>query len=510
MDFMRVLREVYGNSLDGIVVADPETHIQEVNAAYEEMTGYSRSEMLGLKTNFLKSGLTPVTTYQEMWQQLNSVGKWVGELINRRKDGSLWYSYLSITRVLDEQGQVSAYVGIARDVSQRRKLEEQLAQNLMELQEARDQADAHSHLLRSILEAVGEGIIMVDNRGTCAAANHLMGELLGMKPEEVQGCSIHHLKQAAAQVFQEPDAMDWKPGRQDADRIMLTTRGEPKRVFQQFSAPVERESGGQIGQLYVYRDVTREAELDQMKTDFTALVAHELRTPMTSIKGALGLLLGGAGGELSDDAREMLEIALHNTERLVRLVNDILDVTRLESGKMVMKRSPLDVSRIAKQAAAELDAFAGERGVRVELELAPNLPRVIADADRIEQVVVNLLSNAIKFSDSGTTVTVRTRQDGRQVWIQVADQGPGIPKDELGRIFEKFHRGPGTRKTQGTGLGLAICKDIVEAHGGRIWAESEPGAGSVFTVTLPLEAACQGALGWVVEAAGVQPQVGEA
>lgn len=351
MEYTRVLREVYQHSLDGIVITDPETRIRDVNAAYEALTGYSRAELIGLKTNFLKSGLTPETTYQEMWQQLNEKGKWAGELVNRRKDGSLWYCYLSITRILDEQGQVAAYAGIARDVTQ-------------------------------------------------------------------------------------------------------------------------------------YR------EQERLTAEFAAAVAHELRTPMTSIKGALGLLLGGAAGPLSADAREILEIALHNSDRLVRLVNDILDVTRLETGRMAMKREPVEVSQVVQRAAAELAAYASERGVNVTLDLAPGLPQAMADPDRLEQVLVNLLSNAIKFSESGTTVTVRTRRRRGQLWVQVIDQGRGIPRDQLHRVFEKFHRveSPGFRRIPGTGLGLAICKEIVEAHGGRIWAESELGKGSVFTFTLPVEA----------------------
>lgn len=494
MDFMTLLREVYWHSLDGIVISDPNTIIRDVNSAYETITGYSRDEMIGQKTNFIKSGLTPRSTYDQMWRQLRSDGKWVGEMINRRRDGSLWYSFLSITRVLNADGEVAAYVGIARDVTHRKEMEQQLRQNLLEIQAARAQADATAGRLRSILESVEEAIIMVDNRGVCVTANHLVPSVLKMEADQVLGRSIQELQEAAGSVFQGEGALQWAseegpaPAEAGASRV-LETREEHPRVFREFSAPVRGEGGRITGRIYVYRDITRETEVDRMKTEFIATVSHELRTPMTSIKGSLGLVLGGIAGQLPAEARDLLEIAQNNTDRLIRLINDILDISRIEAGKMEIKRAPLSVADAVQRAVAELASFAGQRGIQVSLKLAPDLPRAMADPDRLQQVLVNLLSNAIKFSDGGTTVTIATGLEGEQVWVQVADQGPGIPQEQLRQIFEKFHRvdNASTRKTGGTGLGLAICKAIVAEHGGRIWAESELGRGTAFTFTLPVE-----------------------
>ncbi|HWI61371.1 MAG TPA: PAS domain S-box protein, partial [Symbiobacteriaceae bacterium] len=180
MDFTTILRSVYWNSLDGIVISDKDTNITDVNPAYEELTGYTRSELVGQRTNVIKSGLTPRSVFDEMWEQIRARGKWVGEIINRRKDGALWYSYLSITRITDEAGEVAGYVGIARDITRRKEMEQQLRQNLVEIQAARETADATANRLRSILEAAGEAIIMVDNRGICVVANHRVGSVLGI------------------------------------------------------------------------------------------------------------------------------------------------------------------------------------------------------------------------------------------------------------------------------------------------------------------------------------------
>ncbi|MDF2627430.1 MAG: two-component hybrid sensor and regulator [Symbiobacteriaceae bacterium] len=496
MNFTKILHSVYRNSLDGIVISNKETIITDVNPAYEELTGYSRDELVGQRTNVVKSGLTPRVVFDEMWEQLRTRGKWVGEIINRRKDGALWHSYLSITRIVDDAGEVVAYVGIARDITRRKEMEQQLRQNLLEIQAAREAADATANRLRAILESAGEAIVMVDNRGLCVMANHQVGNVLGISAERCIGQSVHELHSHATRVFRGGCALEWNPGPEGTPPVEIKTRTvetreDQPRVFHEFSAPVQDELGRVIGRIYVYRDVTKETEVDRMKSEFIATVSHELRTPMTSIKGSLGLVLGGIAGALPEDAKELLGIAQNNTDRLIRLINDILDISRIEAGKMEIKRAPLSVVDSVHRAIRELEGFATQRDIVLKAELPDDLPRAIADYDRLQQVLVNLLSNAIKFSDMHSRVVVSAGLDEDQIWVKVLDQGAGIPKEHLSSIFEKFHRvdNASTRKTGGTGLGLAICRAIVEEHGGRIWVDSELGKGSAFTFTLPVEAA---------------------
>jgi PAS domain S-box-containing protein len=496
LNFTKILHSVYGNSLDGIVISNKDTMITDVNPAYEELTGYSREELVGQRTNVVKSGLTPRTIFDEMWEQLRARGKWVGEIINRRKDGALWYSYLSITQIKDDQGEVVAYVGIARDITRRKEMEQQLRQNLLEIQAAREAADATANRLRAILESAGEAIIMVDNRGLCVTANHQVGSVLGISAERCIGQSVHELHSHATRVFRGGGALEWTPGPDgtppiEINTLTVETREDQPRVFHEFSAPVQDEVGRVIGRIYVYRDITKETEVDRMKSEFIATVSHELRTPMTSIKGSLGLVLGGIAGALPEDAKELLGIAQNNTDRLIRLINDILDISRIEAGKMEIKRAPLSVADSVHRAIRELEGFATQRSIILTADLPDDLPRAVADYDRLQQVLVNLLSNAIKFSDLHSNVLVTAGLDEDQIWVRVADQGAGIPKEHLASIFEKFHRvdNASTRKTGGTGLGLAICRAIVEEHGGRIWVDSEMGKGSAFTFTLPVEAA---------------------
>ena len=489
-----MLQNVFKNSLDGVVITDRNTVITDVNPAYEQITGYSRAELVGQKPTLIKSGLTPPETFQEMWAGLETQGRWVGELINQHKNGATWHSYLSITRVLGDDGQVAAYVGIARDVTRRKEMERQLRFHLVEMEGAREQADRQANRLRSIIESVGEAILMVDNRGVCVMANQASGAVLGMAAGQTVGRSIHELRAMAGRVFPQGGALMWNPAPGGGPPVELQTRilethEEPHRVYHEFSAPVQDDAGRVMGRIYVYRDITKETEVDRMKSEFIATVSHELRTPMTSIKGSLGLLLGGVTGPLTDEARELLQIAQNNSDRLIRLINDILDISRIEAGKMEIRRGPVSMADAVQRSVRELQGFADERQIRVTTVMPGNLPRVIADSDRLQQVLVNLLSNALKFSPPGSTVTVTAGHDPTEVWVRVEDTGPGIPLEHREAIFDKFHRvdSASTRRTGGTGLGLAICRAIVTEHGGQIWVESEVGRGSAFTFTLPAE-----------------------
>ena len=232
-------------------------------------------------------------------------------------------------------------------------------------------------------------------------------------------------------------------------------------------------------------DVSRYRRVERLKDEFVSVVSHELRTPLTSIRGALGLVAGGVTGPLSDKSQRMLDIAVANTDRLVRLINDILDIERMESGKLTLDRQACSASDLAAQAVGEMRAMADQ--ARVGLSVAARDDRVLVDRDRIIQTLTNLLSNAIKFSPQGSTVWLTAEPDGDQMRFVVRDEGRGIPADKLEAIFGRFQQvdSSDARQKGGSGLGLAICRSIVQQHGGRIWVQSTIGQGSTFTFTLP-------------------------
>ncbi len=247
------------------------------------------------------------------------------------------------------------------------------------------------------------------------------------------------------------------------------------------------ELGGQMRFLAVVRDVTERRQVDQMKTEFVSTVSHELRTPLTSIAGSLGLIAGGAAGELPERAHRLVEIAQANSARLIRLINDILDIEKIESGRMTFNVQALPLARLLPQAVEAIRPFAATHEVTLELGEVPADAVVLADEDRLLQVVTNLLSNAAKWSPRGGTVPVSVTPLGRYVRISVADEGPGITEEFRPRIFGKFAQADSsdTRQKGGTGLGLSIVREIVERLGGTVGFDSVPGDGTVFHVDLP-------------------------
>jgi signal transduction histidine kinase len=235
------------------------------------------------------------------------------------------------------------------------------------------------------------------------------------------------------------------------------------------------------------RDIAARKAVDRMKSEFIATVSHELRTPLTSIRGSLALLLGPFGNGLAGQTRSLLEMAHRNTERLIALVNDILDVERIEGGRLEFSFQPVDLVTLAREAVEANQGFAAERGVTLRLTHAPDHLQVMGDSGRFLQAMANLLSNAAKFSDRGTEVVVELAREQDAARVIVRDTGLGIPGDFYARVFQKFAQADSgdTRAQGGTGLGLSICKAIVERHGGRIGFESQPGATSFF-FTIPL------------------------
>jgi len=253
----------------------------------------------------------------------------------------------------------------------------------------------------------------------------------------------------------------------------------------EYAAGAIVDHGDKGGVVVTFRDVTERRAVEQLKSEFVSTVSHELRTPLTSIRGALGLLSSGMLGPIAAKGHRMLEIAVTNTDRLVRLINDILDLERIESGRVELTRAPVDAQAVLVQATEGLQAIAEEAGVRIVVK--PGAGTLWGDSDRIIQTLTNLLGNAIKFSPRQTTVIVSGRAEEGDFVFCVADEGRGVPAEKLQTIFERFSQvdTSDSRNKGGSGLGLAICQSIVTAHGGRIWAEKNDPAGSRFQFTIP-------------------------
>ncbi len=343
--------------------------------------------------------------------------------------------------------------------------------------------------LEALIEASDAAILMVSG-DKVAHVNRAMAELLGLPQEVVVGTSMDKINRVLSRSLTDPQALAVQSSALQSGGGPLHDRVEfefPRKLTCQRTVATVRDQAGEVlGHLLLYRDVTREAEAEAAKSEFVAIVSHELRTPLTSVKTSLRLLFEGAAGTVNQQMRGLLEIALRNLDRLIRLVNDLLDLSRIEGGTVTTKLSPVSARETTSLAVEAVRGFADVRAVVLDWEPGADALLVTADADRLEQVIVNLLSNAIKFSPENAHVRLRWWATGKFAVLEVSDEGPGIPADQLETVFEKFRQleKSATRVHGGAGLGLAISRSIIGTFGGDLWAESEEGQGSRFFVRL--------------------------
>ena len=367
------------------------------------------------------------------------------------------------------------------------KLFSTIEQQRGELAVQHDKVVAERSQLASLIEASQAAILMVSD-GKVAHANTVMAELLGLPVEVIVGAPMERVNQALKRSLADPSALAPQTeallqGQQlFRDRVELVF---PRQLIcQRTVAPVRGPDGDVQGHVLIYRDVTAEAEAEAAKDEFVSTVSHELRTPLTSVKTSLSLLGKGVAGEVTEEMQEFLGIALRNLERLIRLVDDLLDLSRIESGRLVTNVEPVVLARVVTSAVDAVRGFAEAREIRLEVTEGEPVT-VTADGDRLEQVIVNLLSNAVKFSPTGGRVGLGWwLEDGRAV-LEVSDEGPGIPAAELDAVFERFRQlGEPSTRMGGVGLGLAISRKIIEQFGGALWVESDEGEGARFYVRL--------------------------
>jgi PAS domain S-box-containing protein len=370
----------------------------------------------------------------------------------------------------------------------------------------RDQAERLGDMLRTqhvetsrsqaILEAVADGVLVTDVSGKITLFNASAEQILGLDRDRILGQSLDHfigLFGKAAQSWMltirtwSEDPTTYEPGDTYAEQIVLDNR----RVVSVHLSPV-RLRNDFLGTVSIFRDITHQVEVDRLKSEFVATVSHELRTPMTSIKGYVEILLMGAAGDMSPQQVHFLEIVRSNTERLAVLVNDLLDVSRIEAGRVILSMQAVDLREVTEDVITTISRRMQEenRPMNIEMDIPPDLPRVWGDPERVRQILDNLVENSYQYTDEGGTIRLRMHPEGEMMQIDVIDNGIGIDPDEQKRVFERFYRGedPLVLATSGTGLGLSIVNYLVEMHNGRIWLESNGvrGDGSVFSFTLPL------------------------
>jgi PAS domain S-box-containing protein len=348
---------------------------------------------------------------------------------------------------------------------------------------------------QAILESIADGVVVNNPQGQVILMNSAAEQILSRFRHDLVTTDVRHLIEA----FDDPERtsalavieeMLSKASTPSQIRVSSATLEMNSRVINAHMAPVIARHDEFLGIVTIFRDITKEVEADRAKSEFISTVSHELRTPMTAIKGYTDLLFAGAVGPLSDNQKHFLNVIKNNTGRLIALINDLLDISRIETGRVRFEPAPVKLGEIVSGVVEAMAARAQERGLTLTYEVDAGLPEVMGDRDRLFQVLTNLVGNAINYTPTGS-VTVEATNVGMAVQVSVRDTGVGIDPADIGRIFDRFYRSddPVVQEASGTGLGLPIVKMFVEMHGGRVWVDSEKGQGSTFTFILPVPGA---------------------
>ncbi len=354
--------------------------------------------------------------------------------------------------------------------------------------------------MTAIVNSIAEGLILVDSDNRVLHINPAAERLLNISPDNIdkditeiiQNDELIHIFEEDQRQILQHKPTDQIPSKNEGLNLIsevTLARYDEKLVLRIIASPFLNENGLILGTVYLFDDITREKEIDQMKSDFISLVSHELRTPLTSIIGFVSFILDGKAGAINDRQRNSLARVQRQSKRLAALINDLLDISRIESGRIQMDQAPISLLEIVTQRIEEIRPQADEKSIRLALTAPESAPNILGDEARMGQVFTNLVGNAIKFTPDNGEVNVKIEADGNLLHVEVIDTGPGIPPEERQKIFDKFYQlsDISTRQQGGSGLGLSISKSIVEAHGGKLWIDDgNQGKGSNFQFVLPL------------------------
>lgn len=495
------LRTIFTGAPVGISLVDAEGRYVAVNPARQQMLGYSEAELVG--RSYLDVTHPDDVPYDEAINaEARELGKDRYQLEKRflRKDGSVIWSRITVSVVRDDRGEIEYSVSVAEDITKQKAAQEELERLYRLERMTRSDLEQLAAERSAILRQIAEGIIIADSTGAITFVNEAARAIhgvavLGVGPDEY--AEQYHLRTTDGRPYPSRDLPlaravlhgetvvggQWRVHRPDG--IQVVAEGS--------AAPVIGEDGQRLGAVLTIRDITAEYDLERQKDEFLSAAAHDLRTPLTTIKGRIQLLRKRAGRGDGPDTKHLVEELSRidaSAGRMMSLINELLDVANIQIGRTLkLNREPTDLVALARAVAAEHYPESELHPVSLETKVLELIGRW--DQVRLERMLSNLISNAIKYSPDGgeVTVTVGCEEDNRWAVLAVRDQGVGIPAADLPHIFERFRRGGNVSgKISGTGIGLAAVRRIVEEHGGSISVESREGQGTTFIVRLPLSA----------------------
>jgi PAS domain S-box-containing protein len=478
-------RGVVENSLGFVFTCSMEGRLTSLNAFTAETLGYSAGALTGRFVAELLDA-AGLAAFQDSLHVLETNDEWQGALVLRRSDG-VYRRIACRSRRMELPAERPFILIHGTDVTEQHEAEQALLMATRQRQ--------------LILESVGDGIYGIDLEGRLSFINQAGAGALGYTPEQLTGRDllevIHHSDADGTPYSKSTDPIRQAMRRSESIRMRdeVFWRSDGTAFPVEYSANPLLENGAISGMVVAFQDISERRRLERMKDEFISTVSHELRTPLTSLRASLGLISSGTLDKRPEKQRQMVDMAIGNSDRLIRLVNDILDFEKVQKGKLSFDPQPLVAIDLLRRAADV--AYAAATLANITLRINGPGVKVMADEERILQVLNELVTNAIRFSAPDTTIRLSAQPRGSndpaspEVCFTVEDQGQGIAEEKLERIFDRFQQGDSSdsRALGGTGLGLALCRSIVEQQGGRIWAESSLGCGSRFRFTLPSAAA---------------------
>lgn len=461
---------IIGSTLEGVII--------DWNKGAERIYGYREEEIKGRHVSILapkgreneSMGLIKKVANGEKIEHLES--------IRIKKDGRPVYLSLTISPIYDANGNMVGASAIGRDITERKEMENKLQDTAKEWE--------------ATFNSISDLVSIHDKNSKLLRVNKAYADFFKMKPEEVVGQYCYSVVHGADEPCLDCPHQNTVKSKK-ASRLEYFEK-RFNLYLEVSTSPILDKNNEVVGTVHIIKDISERKRIEQklkeaaeLKSHFTSMVSHELRTPLTAIKESISIVADGTAGGLNEEQKDFLDMSKKNVDRLARLINDVLDYQKLESGKLEFHMQDNDMNEIIRETAAAMLAVAKEKGLEIILNLDDNLPLLKCDRDKIIQVLSNLISNAIKFTESGG-ITIISEKKENVVELKVKDTGVGIKNEDLSRLFRAFEQlAQGKeRKTGSTGLGLAISKEIIDKHRGKIWAESEFGKGTIFHVILPI------------------------
>ena len=529
---LRKLTRVVEQSNSSIVITDLEGRIEYVNPTFTRVTGYTAEEAIGKNPRILKSGKHPTEFYVAMWDELKRKGVWRGEIINRKKNGELYWEFSAMFALKDDDGNVTHYAAAKQDITRRKE-----AEHALEIQHKQEEIlneilhigfedlpleEQLEHILAVLfscpwlpLSPRGGIFLMDDETGVLrlAAQRNLLMAVRTMCAQVAMGqclCGIAALTretQFAADIDHRHENQYEGMKAHGHYNVPILRGGTTIGVLVLYLPAGHKKNANELSFLETvahtlatvierkqYETALAEArdralEASRLKSRLLANVSHELRTPLGAIMGYSEILHDGLMGELTEEQKNILMKITDSSVYLTDLVTDLLDQAQIEAGKVILKIEPFEVAEMVERVRDKVSRLAEKKGIALYTEIADDVPDVLSgDSKRLTQVLVNLVNNALKFTETGS-VSIHIKRQGAAHWaLSVSDTGPGIPIEAQSFIFDSFRQvdDSSTRRHGGAGLGLSIVKQLVTVMGGVVNVESRLGEGSTFTVVLPL------------------------